>query len=73
LEADYHQYGFYFNFGLDGSVELEVKATGIINVYALAPGEPRDTAHEVEVSPRVVAHHHQHVRGELDTSGAGRG
>ncbi|KAL7420677.1 peroxisomal copper amine oxidase [Cryptotrichosporon argae] len=56
-----YEYGFYFNFALDGSVELEVKATGIVNAYALAPGEPQDLAHEVEVAPRVVAQHHQHL------------
>lgn len=55
------KYGFYFNFGLDGSVELEVKATGIVNVYALAPGEAKDANHEVEVAPRIAAQHHQHV------------
>ncbi|KIR59618.1 peroxisomal copper amine oxidase, partial [Cryptococcus bacillisporus CA1873] len=56
-----YEYGFYFNFGLDGSVELEVKATGIVNVYALAPGEAKDTNHEVEVAPRIAAQHHQHL------------
>ncbi|WVF71054.1 hypothetical protein IAT40_005851 [Kwoniella sp. CBS 6097] len=56
-----YEYGFYFNFSLDGSVELEVKATGIVNAYALAPGEARDSAHEVEVAPRIAAQHHQHL------------
>ncbi|WVQ68310.1 uncharacterized protein L199_006517 [Kwoniella botswanensis] len=46
---------------LDGSVELEVKATGIVNAYALAPGEARDPSHEVEVAPRIAAQHHQHL------------
>ncbi|WWD15630.1 hypothetical protein CI109_100052 [Kwoniella shandongensis] len=54
-------YGFYFNFALDGSVELEVKATGIVNAYCLAPGEKRDPTHEVEVAPRIAAQHHQHL------------
>ncbi|KAK4688397.1 primary-amine oxidase, partial [Tremellales sp. Uapishka_1] len=56
-----YEYGFYFNFALDGSVELEVKATGIVNAYPLAPGETRDSAHEVEVAPRIAAQHHQHL------------
>lgn len=56
-----YEYGFYFNFSLDGSIELEVKATGIINVYTLAPGEAKDTDHEVEVAPRIAAQHHQHL------------
>ncbi|WRT64903.1 uncharacterized protein IL334_001842 [Kwoniella shivajii] len=55
-----YEYGFYFNFSLDGSVELEVKATGIVNAYPLAPGELRDSSHEVEVAPRIAAQHHQH-------------
>ena len=55
------QYGFYFNFALDGSIELEVKATGIVNAYCLSPNEPRDTAHEVEVARNIAAQHHQHL------------
>ncbi|KAK6910716.1 hypothetical protein I203_104748 [Kwoniella mangroviensis CBS 8507] len=39
----------------------EVKATGIVNAYALAPGEARDPSHEVEVAPRIAAQHHQHL------------
>jgi primary-amine oxidase len=56
-----YEYGFYFNFALDGSIELEVKATGIVNAYALKEGEATDMAHEVYVAPRIAAHHHQHV------------
>ncbi|ODN80850.1 hypothetical protein L202_02991 [Cryptococcus amylolentus CBS 6039] len=56
-----YEYGFYFNFGLDGSVELEVKATGIVNAYTLAAGEPKDFEHECEVAPRISAQNHQHL------------
>jgi len=56
-----YEYGFYFNFALDGSIELEVKATGIVNAYCLDQGEPVETSHEVEVAPRIAAQHHQHV------------
>jgi len=56
-----YEYGFYFNFALDGSIELEVKATGIVNAYPLAPGEQPDPAHEVIVAPRIAAQHHQHL------------
>jgi Cu2+-containing amine oxidase len=55
------EYGIYFMFGLDGSIELEIKATGILNSYCLAPGEKAEKTREVEVSPRVSAQHHQHV------------
>jgi len=56
-----YEYGFYFNFALDGSIELEVKATGIVNAYCLDQGEPVETSHEVEVAPRIAAQHHQHA------------
>lgn len=56
-----YEYGFYFNFALDGSIELEVKATGIVNAYPLAEGEALDPAHEVMVAPRIAAQHHQHL------------
>lgn len=56
-----YEYGFYFNFALDGSIELEVKATGIVNAYCLKPDEPLDSAHEVYVAPRIAAQHHQHL------------
>jgi primary-amine oxidase len=57
------QYGFYFSFDLAGAIELEVKATGIVNAYLLADGEARDPDHEVVVAPRIAAQHHQHVSG----------
>ncbi|WWC67423.1 uncharacterized protein I206_101331 [Kwoniella pini CBS 10737] len=56
-----YEYGFYFNFALDGSIELEVKATGIVNAYCLKEGEASDPSHEVEVAPRIAAQHHQHL------------
>lgn len=56
-----YEYGFYFSFDLAGTVELEVKATGIVNAYVLAEGEERDDKHEVIVAPRIAAQHHQHV------------
>jgi primary-amine oxidase len=55
------QYGFYFTFDLAGSIELEVKATGIVNAYLLAENESKDPAHEVIVAPRIAAQHHQHL------------
>ena len=45
-----YDYGFYWYFYQDGSIQLEVKLTGIINTMALKPGEsPR---YGVEVAPR---------------------
>ncbi len=67
-----YEYGFYWMFGQDGSLELEIKLTGIPSVTALAPGEkPR---HGVEVAPRLSATLHQHffnVRLDLDVDGPG--
>lgn len=56
-----YEYGVYFMFALDGSIELEIKATGILNSYCLAPNEKVEKSREVEVAPRVSAQHHQHV------------
>ncbi|GHJ87119.1 hypothetical protein NliqN6_3521 [Naganishia liquefaciens] len=56
-----YEYGFYFTFDLAGAVELEVKATGIVNAYLLAENESKDPAHEVVVAPRIAAQHHQHI------------
>ena len=65
-----YEYGFYWIFGQDGSLELEVKLTGIPSVTALAPGER--PMHGVEVAPRLSATVHQHffnVRMDLDVDG----
>lgn len=56
-----YEYGFYFNFGLDGSIDLEVKATGIVNAYPLGPNEKANPKIEVEVAPKIAAQHHQHL------------
>lgn len=67
-----YEYGFYWIFGQDGSLELEVKLTGIPSVTALAPGER--PMHGVEVAPRLSATVHQHffnVRMDLDVDGPG--
>lgn len=67
-----YEYGFYWIFGQDASLELEVKLTGIPSVTALAPGE--EPNHGVEVAPRLSATLHQHffnVRLDLDVDGPG--
>ncbi|WP_204317083.1 hypothetical protein, partial [Klebsiella aerogenes] len=43
----------------DGSIEFEMKATGIINTAACLPGQPGKYAREV--LPGVVGHIHQHI------------
>jgi primary-amine oxidase len=54
-----YEYGFYWYLHLDGSIECEVKATGIMNTVACIPGQPGKYA--VEVSPGVAGQIHQHV------------
>src|SRR5262249_55926285 len=53
-----YDYGFYWYLYQDGTVQMEVKLTGIMNTTALKPGEsPR---HGVEVAPGLSAPYHQH-------------
>ena len=54
-----YEYALYWYFHIDGAIEFEVKATGIINTAACIPGAPRKYA--TEVSPGVVGHIHQHM------------
>jgi primary-amine oxidase len=54
-----YEYGFYWYFYQDGSIQCEVKLTGIMNTTALAPGET--SAHGVEVAPQLNAPFHQHI------------
>lgn len=53
-----YDYGFYWYFGLDGSIEFEIKATGIVFTSAYPrPGYPFAT----EVAPGLGAPNHQHL------------
>ena len=54
-----YEYGSYWYFYLDGTIEFEMKATGIINTVACLPGQPEK--YGVEVAPGVVGQIHQHV------------
>jgi primary-amine oxidase len=53
-----YDYGFYWYFYQDGSIQMEVKLTGIMNTTALKPGEP--ARYGKEVAPQVNAPYHQH-------------
>ena len=53
-----YEYGSYWYFYLDGMIEFEMKATGIINTVACYPGKPGK--YGTEVSPGVVGQIHQH-------------
>ncbi len=54
-----YEYALYWYLFLDGMIEFEVKATGIINTAACLPGQPGKYA--VEVSPGVAGQIHQHI------------
>lgn len=54
-----YEYAFYWYLFLDGAIEFEIKATGIINTAACEPGKPGKYA--TEVLPGVVGHIHQHI------------
>ncbi len=54
-----YEYAFYWIFHLDGTLELEVKATGIMNTQGL--NAVSGVAYGTEVMPGVVAANHQHL------------
>ncbi|MDH3469162.1 MAG: primary-amine oxidase [Gammaproteobacteria bacterium] len=54
-----YEYGFFWYFYLDGTIQLEIKLTGIVSTGALAPGETRK--YGTEIAPRLYAPIHQHV------------
>ncbi len=57
--AGNYEYAFYWHFYQDGSLQCEVKLTGVSNTTALRPGEK--SAFGVEVAPRLNAPFHQHI------------
>src|ERR1700723_1336006 len=53
-----YDYGFYWEFYLDGTIECEIKATGVLFTSAHPGG---DHAHSTEVAPGLAAPFHQHL------------
>ena len=71
-----YDYGFYWYFYLDGTIECEVKATGVLFTSAY-PGD--DHRYSTEVAPGLAAPFHQHpghaglpafIAGDQDIDGA---
>jgi primary-amine oxidase len=65
-----YEYGFYWYFYLDGTIQLEAKLTGIMQTMAVAPGEV--PVHGALVAPQLAAPNHQHLfcfRLDLDVDG----
>lgn len=55
-----YEYQMNWSLHLDGNIELEIKLTGILNLYTLAEGE-KPAGYGTEVAPRINAHYHQHL------------
>ena len=65
-----YEYGFYWYFYLDGTIQLEVKLSGILSTMAVEPGDLPRTA--TLVAPQLAAPVHQHlfnVRLDMEVDG----
>ena len=66
-----YEYGFYWYFYLDGTMQLEVKLTGIMSTMAVEGDDPGE--HARMVAPGLAAPFHQHlfnVRLDVEVDGA---
>jgi primary-amine oxidase len=54
-----YEYGFYWYFYLDGTLQLEVKLTGILQTMGVAPGDT--PTHSTLIAPQIGAPVHQHL------------
>jgi primary-amine oxidase len=67
-----YEYGFFWYLYNDGSIEYQIKLTGIISTGAIASGE--QPAHGVLVAPGLYGPHHQHffcIRMDMAVDGPG--
>ena len=65
-----YEYGFFWYFYLDGTIQYEVKLTGIVNNSAVPPGET--PKYGTLIAPQLNAHIHQHffnVRLDMGVDG----
>ncbi len=53
------EYIWNFMFYQDGTIEFEIRLTGILQVYVSNPSEPSPFG--TLVAPQVNAHYHQHL------------
>jgi primary-amine oxidase len=66
-----YEYGFYWYFYLDGTMQLEVKLTGIMSTMAV--GDDGPGRHASMIAPGLAAPFHQHlfnVRLDIEVDGA---
>ena len=54
-----YEYGFYWVFHMDGTLEIDIKATGIMNTQGL--NAISGTDYGTEIMPGVTAPNHQHL------------
>ncbi|WP_030622843.1 primary-amine oxidase [Streptomyces sclerotialus] len=54
-----YDYGFYWYLYQDGTIEFEVKSTGLVQTSATGPGT--DSPYATEVAPGLQAPYHQHL------------
>ncbi len=54
-----YEYGFYWYFYLDGTMQLEIKLTGIMSTMAVGPDGPGP--HASLIAPGLAAPFHQHL------------
>ena len=67
-----YEYGYFWYFYQDGSIEFEAKLTGIVLTLADTPGKPHPSATQLE--PGLWAPYHQHIlcaKLDLDIDGEG--
>jgi primary-amine oxidase len=65
-----YEYGFFWYFYLDGTIQFEAKLTGIVQTRAVAPGE--HAGFGTLVAPQLDAPNHQHLfnmRLDLEVDG----
>lgn len=70
ITAGNYEYAFYWLFYQDGSIEFEVRLTGVVLTTAIAPGESK--AYGTVVAPGTLASFHQHffsLRLDMEVDG----
>lgn len=68
-----YEYGFYWYFYLDGTIQMEIKLTGIIGASAITAGDGGD-GYAPQVAPSITSPIHQHLfcfRLDFDIDGGG--
>ncbi len=66
-----YEYGLFWYFYLDGTLQMEIKLTGIVQTTAVSPGDVSECS--PLIAPQLAAPNHQHlfnVRLDFDLDGA---